>query len=76
MSRSFDKYALLDAARTFLAILREADQAAIDLAYQRLATEANDSDFAADYEPKQGLCLAIQAELRRQGQSSHEAVSR
>lgn len=61
---------VLAAARAFLAALRHADEATIDAAYQRLATEANDSDYAQSLEPKQGLCLAIQAEVRRRAHES------
>lgn len=60
-----DRYALLDAARAFLRLLREADDATFDLAYQTLAAEANGSDYAERLEPRQGLCVAMQAEVAR-----------
>ena len=58
-------YELLNAARVFVGQLRGASDSDINAAFQRLANEANDSDFAADLEPKQGVCLAMTAEIRR-----------
>lgn len=58
-------YDLLTTARAFLSTLHRADDAMIDAAFQRLATEANDSDFAAALEPRQGVCAAIIAEVQR-----------
>jgi hypothetical protein len=58
-------YELLDAARNFSAKLTKVSDEDLNETYQRLATEANDSDYASDLEPKSGLVVAIQAELKR-----------
>lgn len=56
---------LLQAARIFLAELREADQKQFDHAYQAIANEANTSEYGQRLEPRQGLCVAMQAEMQR-----------
>lgn len=64
-------YALIDAARSFLFVLRTANESTLDETFQRLATEANDSDYASKLEPKAALAEAIQRELARR---EHEAI--
>ena len=58
-------YEVLTAARAFISALQTADEATLDAAFQRLATEANESAFAERLEPKQGLCVAFKAEFAR-----------
>lgn len=58
-------YVLLDAARAFLRALKNADEATLNATYQCIANEANDSDLGQTLEARQGLCVAMQAEVAR-----------
>lgn len=66
-------YELLAAARAFLAALNHADDVTLNAAFQRLATEANESDLATRLEPKQGLCSSFMAEFARRGELEQRA---
>ncbi len=58
-------YKLLDAARTFLALLEQADEPTVDQVWQRLCNSAHGSDNATTCEPLFGILEAIRAEERR-----------
>jgi hypothetical protein len=60
-----DKYAIIDAARTLARLLRTADEPTLDAAFQVICNDANNSDYAADYEPLQCICAAFTAEGKR-----------
>lgn len=58
-------YALVDAARSFKALLSRSTEEELDQAYQVLANNTNDSEFANTAEPLAGLCAAVQAEITK-----------
>lgn len=58
-------YELLDAAMSFRRLLKGATEKEIDEVFQRIATIANDSEYAATHEPMQGLCESMTAELKQ-----------
>lgn len=63
--QNMKNYELIDAARTFLRLLGTANEDVLNETYQRLANEANDSEYGQAVEPRQGLCVAFQAEQQR-----------
>lgn len=65
-------YALIDAARQFKRLLREASDEDLNDTYQRLATETNSSDHANSHEPLAGLTAAVQAEINRRDLETRE----
>lgn len=62
---TIDKYILIDAVRGLRRLLRDADPATLDAAYQWAASQANDSDYAHTLEPMSYLAQAFQAEHRK-----------
>jgi transketolase N-terminal domain/subunit len=58
-------YSLLDAIRKFQSTLKTIDQDSLEQTYQRIATEANEGDLGQAIDAKQGLCVAMQAEIAR-----------
>jgi hypothetical protein len=60
-----DKYDITSIVRQLIGLLRQADDETLNAAYQSIAREANESDFAADLEPLQNICGAFTAETKR-----------
>jgi hypothetical protein len=60
-----DKYAIVAAARNLVGLLRQADDDTLNAAYQDIADDATNSQFAADLEPLQNICGAFTAETKR-----------
>lgn len=60
-----DKHAIIDAARALRRMLRDADDAALEAAYQVIANDANNSKWAHIHEPMSGLAVAVQQEERQ-----------
>lgn len=72
-----DKYALADAARNFVRMLRQADESTRDAAFQYLASDANNSDYAEALEPLQNICGAFVAEGKRRAfEGGHDLAER
>jgi len=67
-----DKYAIVTAARQFVKLMREADEPALNAAYQYIANDANNSQYATDLEPLQNICGAFTAETKRRGYEWHQ----
>lgn len=59
------EYDALEAIRLLQRFLKTADERSLNIVYQRIATEANNSDYGQELEPLQGICVAFQAELKR-----------
>lgn len=59
------KHALIGAIRNLRSLLSQADDEAIDGAYQWAAGQAKGSDYAHTCEPMQGVCMVFQNEQRR-----------